>query len=54
MEELRKYLYDLNPRVGNHVRLQEVVDLYGWDRASEVYPEIKRLEDAAKDRATVL
>jgi len=40
---LRLSLYNLNPLVVGHFRVQDVVNLYGWDVAKVDFPEIRQL-----------
>lgn len=40
---IRKALYTLNPYSTNSVRIQEVIDTYGWEGSKEVDPEVRLL-----------
>lgn len=41
-DAIREFLYEINPLVGSSVRLQDMVDEYGWDTAKAT-PEVRRL-----------
>lgn len=42
-DAIRDVVYSLNPLVSGPLRLQQVVDLLGWEGAKGQYPEVRRL-----------
>lgn len=42
-DKIKEVMYDTNPFIKNDLRLQTLVDKYGWDYTKNNYPEVRRL-----------